>query len=581
MTLGIDFETYYDKEVSIGNLGTYHYLRHPLTEIYMVAVFGDGFSFVGHPKEAPWEQLRGTHFVAHNAKFDKACFDRLVELGVVPPDLGTTWDCTADLVSFLGCPRSLKEAVATLYGIHLQKETRDKAKGLTYTAMLAQGMAEELLAYCLHDAKWCYKLWTDFADKWPDEERRLSRLTREMGDSGVTVDEPLLRQGREKLGAVICDALESIPWVKTAPVLSPKALRAECTQAGIDAPASLAQDSEECAAWEERYGADYPFVAAMRDWRKANTLDKKLATMQNRLRDGNEFSYGLKYFGAHTGRWSGDSGFNVQNLPRSSMYGVDLRHMIIPRPGHRFVISDLGQIEQRVLSWLAGDNEMMEQLATGVSVYEAHARATMGYAGDAPLKHADADLYRLAKARVLGLGYGAGSGVFVRIAKTMAGLDITPTEAKRVVTDFRRTNPLIVALWDKLERAFRLQAGRGDFELPLPSGRRSVIYRKVGIVPKGICATVQGRQMLFFGGKLAENLTSATARDVLGDILLRLDEAGYRVVMHVHDEVVVEVPAADVDTAREGVERIMTTNPAWLQGLPLSAETLVSDHYCK
>lgn len=581
MTLGIDFETYYDKEVSITTLGTYHYLHHPQMEIYMVAIYGEELAYVGPPAEAPWEQLRGAHFVAHNAKFDKACFDRLVELGVVPSDLNTTWDCTADLVSFLGCPRSLKESVATLYGLQLQKETRDKAKGLTYAAMVEQGMAEELCNYCLHDAQWCYKLWVDHSAKWPEEERRLSRLTREMGDRGVAVDAALLRDGREKLGSVICTAIENIPWAKSAPVLSPKALRAECAKAGIDAPASLAQDSEECAAWEERYGTDYPFVAAMRDFRKANTLDKKLTTMQNRLRDGNEFSYGLKYFGAHTGRWSGDAGFNVQNLPRTAMYDVDLRHMIVPRPGHTFIISDLGQIEQRVLSWLAGDNEMMEQLATGISVYEAHARATMGYAGDAPLKHANADLYRLAKARVLGLGYGAGSGVFVRIAKTMAGLDITPAEAKRVVDDFRRTNPLIVELWTMLERAFRLKAGRGDFELPLPSGRRSIIYRKVCIVPKGMAATVQGRQMLFWGGKVAENLTSGCARDVLGDILLRLDEAGYRVVMHVHDEVVVEVPTADVDTARVEVERIMTTNPDWLQGLPLTAETIVSNYYCK
>ena len=94
-------------------------------------------------------------------------------------------------------------------------------------------------------------------------------------------------------------------------------------------------------------------------------------------------------------------------------------------------------------------------------------------------------------------------------------------------------------------------------------------------------AEVQGKRYTFFGGKLAENLTSATARDVLGEILLNLDAAGYRVVMHIHDEVVVEVPTEKVDTALKDVQRIMTTAPAWLEGLPLTAETTTSDFYTK
>ncbi len=582
-TFAIDFETYYDKEVSISTLGIYHYLRHPQSSIYMVGIYSGtgGLAYVGPPADAPWEKLRGAHLVAHNARFDKACFDRLIELGSIPADLGVTWDCTADMVSFLGCPRSLKEAVATLFGVSLSKDMRDNMKGVTYEKAVQKGMAEELAVYCLKDARWCYKLWDFYAHRWPEEERRLSRLTREMCDRGIAVNTPLLQEGRRKLGEVACDALDKIPWVPENPPLSPKALRQACAEACIEAPPSLAEDSPECSAWEERYGDAFPWVGAMRDYRKVNALDKKLHTLDNRLQDGGIFAYGLKYFGAHTGRWSGDSGFNMQNLPRTAMYGVELRPMLIPRPGHVFVISDLGQIEQRVLSWLAGDNRMMEVLETGVSVYEAHARATMGYTGTESLKHADPDMYRLAKARVLGLGYGAGAAVFVKIAKAMAGLTISPAQASQVVAEFRRTNPLVLALWKKLEQAFRLRVGKGDFELPLPSGRRSLIYRRVRNLNAGLAAEVQGRPVSLFGGKLTENLTSATARDVLGDILLRLDDAGYQVVMHVHDEVVVEVPRSRIDTALKDVEAAMTTNPDWLQGLPLAAETMTSEHYTK
>ena len=270
---------------------------------------------------------------------------------------------------------------------------------------------------------------------------------------------------------------------------------------------------------------------------------------------------------------------NIQNLPRGNTFGVDVRRMFIPRPGQVFVISDLGQIEQRILSWLAGDNEMMRQLESGISVYEAHARATMGWNGG-ELKRESPDMYRLAKARVLGLGYGAGASVFPTLAKTMAGLNVTPEQAQKIVREFRASNTLITALWARLERAFASVKTGDDFTLKLPSGR-NLYYRHVARDKKGFSAEVQGRRYSFFGGKLVENLTSATARDVLGDILVRLDEAGYRVVMHVHDEVVVEVPEAQMELAARHIHGIMTTTPVWLAGLPLAAETIISRYYTK
>ena len=585
MIYAIDFETYYDKQVSITTLGIHHYLHHPDCSIYLVSVYSAeaGFSYVGEPAKLDWQQFHGHTFVAHNARFDRACFERLRELGIVPADLHVEWQCTADLVSALSYGRSLKSAVESVFGVTVSKDTRTDMCGKTWDDALRLNMAQRLGEYCLKDAWYAYHLWNKLSPLWSEKERRLSSLTRDMGDYGIHVNKSMLEEGKQKLGEVMMDAIDKLPWLaeqEDAPVLSAKLLREACIEAGIPAPRSLAQDSEECAAWEEQYGSQFPWVAAMRDFRKANTLYKKLVTMENRLTDDGTFAYGLKYFGAHTGRWSGDAGFNIQNMPRSPMFGVDLRKMIIPRPGHTFIISDLGQIEQRVLSWLAGDNDMMEQLEKGFSMYEAHARATMGYSAPEPLKQANPDLYRLAKARVLGLGYGAGAAVFVRIAKTMAGLDISPQQARKIVTDFRASNKPITNLWAKLERAFSLCVGKPRFEMPLPSGR--VLYYHAPMrTSMGMSALVQGTRHLFFGGKLTENLTSAVARDVLANILLRLDAAGHRVVMHIHDEVVVEVPTAGVDTALKDVHRIMTTTPDWLEGLPLSAETITSPFYTK
>ncbi len=580
MTYAIDFETYYDKRVSVSVQGVYHYLHDAACDIYLVAVYSDEakFAYVGSPQDMDWTRLQGQELVAHNARFDQACFERLQELGIIPADIRPAlWNCTADLSVFLGAGRSLKEAAHTLLGVDVDKTPREDMLGKTWMEAKMLGWADKLAEYCLHDAWLCYRLWVRWSDGWPEWERRLSRHTREMCGKGIAIDAAQVQDGLQKLGSVMAASLLELPWVPEYPALSPKALRLECVKAGIDAPASLAEGSPECERWENQYGETHRWVAAMRDFRKANTLHKKLLTLQSRMVES-IFPYGLKYYGAHTGRWSGDAGFNVQNLPREAQFGVDLRHMLVPRPGHTFIVSDLGQIEQRVLSWLAGDNRMMEVLATGVSVYEAHARATMGWAGGS-LKHENPSIYRLAKARVLGLGYGAGAGVFVKIAKIMAGLDITFSEAERVVAEFRRTNQLILDLWRNLDTAFSSAVGR-DFELPLPSGRK-LIYRKVQRSGRNFSAEVQGRRMPFFGGKLVENLTSATARDVLGHIILRLEDAGYRVVMHVHDEVVVEVPTAHLDTATKDVEAIMTTNPDWLAGLPLTAETFTTNFYTK
>ena len=580
---GIDFETYYGKELSIDTHGLYHYLRAPGSSIYLVSVYSPDrdFAYVGKPEQFDWQMLHGHTLCAHNARFDRACFERLRELGIVPAELRVDWVCTADMVSALGYGRSLKASVEGVFGISMSKDTRTDMKGKTWEDAVKLDMAKQLGEYCLKDSWYCTHLYSKLSTLWSDKERKLSELTRNMCDYGVYVDQKLLAEGKQKLLRVMDEAISKIPWADgSTPILSHKNLKLECAKAGIPAPASLAQDSDDCAAWEEDFGERFPWVGAMRDYRKANTLYKKLETLESRIRPDGTFSYGLKYFGAHTGRWSGDGGFNVQNMPRVPMFGVDLRKMIVPRPGHTFIISDLGQIEQRVLSWLAGDNAMMEELEKGISVYEAHARSTMGYTGSEPLKHANPDLYRLAKARVLGLGYGAGANVFVSIAKTMAGLDISPLEAERIVRDFRNSNRLITSLWSKLELAFNVNKGKACFELPLPSGR-SLYYRNLAMTPKGMSAEVQGKRYTFFGGKLAENLTSATARDVLGEILLNLDAAGYRVVMHIHDEVVVEVPTEKVDTALKDVQRIMTTAPAWLEGLPLAAETTTSDFYTK
>jgi len=282
---------------------------------------------------------------------------------------------------------------------------------------------------------------------------------------------------------------------------------------------------------------------------------------------------------------------------------IDLRNLFIPRPGMKMISSDLSQIEPRVLAWLAGDKIMLDRMAAGDSPYVAHARSTMNFTG-ADLKTEHPEQYALAKARVLALGYQAGWAKFVTMAKLLAGLDVTKDDpefvdeinprtgevkqvsgygftAKKIVKEYREQNPKIVNLWTRLDGAFKLSIGQ-DFLMGLPSGRK-LRYEKVRcetrfeIDPdtkkpkrKTVFTTQIGeKRTITYGGKLTENITQATARDVFAHFLLALERAGHFVLFHAHDEAVCEVPK---EVGSEQIQDIMSQSISWLPGCALAAE---------
>ena len=336
---------------------------------------------------------------------------------------------------------------------------------------------------------------------------------------------------------------------------------------------------------------NHPVVQAMSEYRSVNAIEKKVKLLKTRAIDhGDEYRFqaGLMYFKAHTGRWAGGSGFNEQNLPRDLIHGVDLRKMLKPKKGHKFVIVDLSQIEPRCLAWLSKDKAFLEYLESGISPYEAHARVSMGWTGG-KLKEEDPKMYSLAKARVLALGYQCGAGKFIEMAKAFAGLDISLETSKEIVKDFRDNNPKIVAVWETLQK--RLQKSVGlDFSIRLPSGRtldymnvESTLGSKFGRTSKEYQAQIvhSGPKYSYYGGKLTENLVQAMARDVFASGLLRLFRQGYTVVLTAHDEFIVEVPEDQAEEQLQVVTRIVTQTPPWAPGLPVAAEGGIFDYYTK
>lgn len=594
-TYAIDFETYYDKEISITTLGQWHYLRHEQSDIYLVAIHGPGVDYVGSPKNAPWDKINGHRWIAHNYSFDGAVIERLRETGefLARPNV---WDCTANLSVAVGAPRNLAGASRELLDRKIDKDPRDKMHSKRWIDVENTEFGKEVIEYARGDAQACYQIDAKFGSSLLPMEQELSRHTISMGWNGVYVDKDAVEKGIKILERKTWECENALPWIDETDgvVLSTKAFRRECAKAGIPWPTSMAENSEECALWEAQYGDKVPFVAVMRDWRKANSLLAKMKVMLSRVRPDGTMGYGLKYMGAHTGRWSGDSKFNVQNLPRNEMFGVDLRGCIVPRPGKKFVICDLAQIEPRVLAWLCGNEGLLEAIRNGYGIYEAAAKNMDLWNGaKGTLKKTDAPLYQLVKAMVLGLGYGAGAKKFGLIAKMQYGIEMSDTRAQEIVNDFRGRNQKILQLWRSLENDFHHAKTDGQLEVGLPSGRvltyRNIMsqwpdsqkFDKDGRARKPswtACVERGGPQIPFYGGKLCENLVQAVARDVMGASILRLDKAGYPVVMHIHDEAVCEV---DKDVPAGEIERLMSECPDWLEGCPIGAEAVDAERYKK
>lgn len=627
--IALDFETFYSKDYSIVGQSTYQYVNHPEFDAYLVSLWNPEISYVGQTKEYPdWKKLDGYTFIAHNASFDQRCFEKCVELGIIP-DIKVEWICTADMCVYFQYQRNLKGAAKAILNADMDKEVRENMKGKTWDDMIAMDESKAVLQYALDDSKYTYQIFEELYDQWPETERQLSKMTRQMAWDGIPVDYDKLMEGINTLEEQLFEVKRNLPWYdqidpdtkKKYVEYSKKAMALECRKAGVEPPKSMAKDSPELAEWIKEHGDKLKFVSAMQNHNRLNMHLTRMRSVKNRLTDDNRMSYNLKYFGADaTGRWSGDAGFNVQNLPRETRYGVNIRNMFSAPEGKTFVVADLSQIEPRLTAFIAGDEDFLKLIKQGMSPYEAHARQTMGWTGG-KLKDEDPELYLLAKVRVLQLGYGSG---WFKFAETVAQygqqqiLDmgfsrkdeirfeefantyqpgkgsIYPTLSEKErrqwvnayiqVSDFRDKNPKITAMWKKLDREYKMAAAEGDdFSFEIPSGRTlhyfSCQHQHDGVT----CKTQKGalRRVYQYGANLFQNAVQATARDCFGFIMTNLEKAGKKIVLHVHDEVVVEVDEDMALHAKADIQEIMKQGPEWMKDVPLDSEAIITKEYTK
>lgn len=356
----------------------------------------------------------------------------------------------------------------------------------------------------------------------------------------------------------------------------------------------------------------------------SKTSIKKYTAMQKaRCNDGKVRGL-LQFYGANrTGRWAGRL-VQVQNLPRNTMPDLDdarellkscdaetfeifyenvpnvlsqlIRTAFIPSKGNKFIVADFSAIEARVIAWLSNENWRMDVFANGGDIYCASASQMFHVP---VVKHGiNGELRQKGKIAELALGYQGGIGALKAMGADKMGL--TDSELTDIVAKWRKASPNIVKLWNEVEKAvvraveYRTSVAykhnmlfsykSGMLRIRLASGRvisyirPQCNYGKLSY--EGINQTSRKWERLdTYGGKLVENIVQATARDCLAVAMMRLNDTGFKIVMHVHDEVIIDCKGTNKELNE--INKIMGEPIDWAPGLILNADGYITDYYKK
>lgn len=274
-----------------------------------------------------------------------------------------------------------------------------------------------------------------------------------------------------------------------------------------------------------------------------------------------------------------------------------IRTAFVPRTGYKFVVADFSAIEARVLAYLANEQWVLDTFAAGKDIYCA--TASKMFHCNVEKNGENGELRQKGKRATLSCGYGGSVGALIAMGALESGME--ESELQPLVDAWRKANPHIVNFWWSVDGAakeavigrtttsthgIRFIYRSGMLFIELPSGRRlAYVKPKMGenrfggesITYEGTNGTTKKWERLeTFGGKLVENLTQATARDILMFAIRNMKD--YRIVAHVHDEVIVECPE---DISVDSICQLMSKTPDWAEGLTLKAEGYEGKFYQK
>lgn len=622
----LDFETYCDLDLK--KVGIYRYVRDPSFKVLCAA-----WTENGHPRthmsanrrELPQRLTNLLHdptvrIHAWNSAFETAVIEALGYGGSTLNPIS----CTMQRALSYGLPPKLEAAGAAL-GLKIQKDMAGSRLMMKMSRPLKEGMEpwtledyQRLTDYCLQDVKAEEAISQVIPELSPDE-KELSLLDLKMNTRGD------LRVDLERVMTLrtVAEAAEDADAARCA-FLTANAVTSPGTQTfrlidwllsqGIRMQ-DLSRDSVQEALGRALSDPIYPDAIEVLQirLRAARASTKKLERMMEMELDGS-LKGQFQFLGAgRTGRWSG-RGVQVQNLPRvpSGFDPDEFHRMALAANGHATLdvvapapvldcVSwslrsclmgsgptwsiDFSQIEARVLAWLADQRDVIEVFRSGADVY-IWAAQQFG-----------SNNRQLGKVLILALGYGMGAIKLRDTARKNYGVEMTAAEAERFKTEWRRQNYMIVRFWAEIETAAKkavLSQGTvctvstagiafvctpRTLQMRLPSGR--VLYYHRPYLEAGTGTLLywgtgiggKWEEQRTWGGKLAENATQATARDIMAEAMLRVwRRSGDVPIMTVHDELVYIVEGP---TLRETILEA----PSWAGGLPIAGEDKMLSRY--
>ena len=571
---------------------------------------------------------------AFNANFERVCLSRFLGKRLKPQG----WYCTMIWSAYLGLPLSL-EKVGEVLKLDKQKLNEGKALiryfSIPCKPTKTNGMRTRNLPH--HDLeKWStFKKYnqrdveTEMAIKkklsafpMPQSEWENYWIDQNINDRGILIDEVLV-DSAIKIDEILREENmdRAIELTGLENPNSPLQLKEWLNKKGLEIESLAKKDVESALKNAE---GDIKEVLELRQELSKSSV-RKYDAMKNVKGKDNRARGLIQFYGANrTGRYSGRL-IQVQNLRRNNLKDLELarglvknrdfetmeilyespsdilsqliRTAFIAKEGTRFIISDFSAIEARVLAWLAGEKWVLDAFENGEDIYCRTASRMFGVPVE---KHGvNGHLRQKGKIATLACGYQGALGAL----KAMGGIEmgLSEDELQSIVDSWREANPNIVSLWWDIDSVVKrvvktrtkekyknlvISYEKGILFIELPSKRRLAYPKaKIGmnrfggesIVYEGIVVGNKWNKIESYGGKFVENIVQAIARDILAEAMMRIENEGFNIVMHIHDEVVIESDSSSI----EEINEIMSIVPSWAPGLILDADGFESEFYKK
>ena len=628
--LYLDFET--KSNCDLRSKGVYNYAQDASTEVLCMSYAFDDEDVVTWTPDQPFpERVRNyTGLIySHNAAFERLIFWYVLQINFKLEQ----FYCTATQARANCAPGSLED-VGRFAGASMKKDHR----GAALIRLMCvppfkhtPDLMAEMISYCEQDVR-AMRAISKGLRPLSDEELADYHVNEQINDRGVLVDVPLCKAAIKYAAAELVEIEAIVQEVSEGAIVSvrsPKMRQWVWDRVGEEARTLMQKDDKisidktvranllNCDGVPE----DVKEIIQCADdlWASSVAKFSRLAALAD---DEDERVRGAFVFagGAATGRAS-SYGAQVHNFtrkcagdPSAVRHAMVRGHAIVPRFGERvtdvlkgmlrpalipahgrsFVVADWSSIEARVNPWLSGrGQDKLDIFAKGQDVYKVNAAATF----NVQIEDVTDDQRQIGKVQELACGFAGGVGAFAAMGRVYK-VNLPEPIARRMVDGWRRANTWAVPFWSELEeqytRAMRnkgreFTAGRITYLFDgqhlwyaLPSGR-VLCYPFAKLEQDGISYAKSAwkpaqdakewPRARLWKGLACENVTQAVANDLLRHALRQLDG----VVLHIHDEIVIETATPNPDELR----RVMCTPPAWANGLPLAADVKVMERYGK